>query len=66
MEDVIVDGDELHMVDFKSEYEMVSGNSHLNGQIEMLTKGADIVHHMAEKCKESYRSKPLICILEEE
>jgi hypothetical protein len=65
IEDVIFSEGELHMVDFKSEYEMVSGNSHLNGVIEMLPKDADIVHHIAEKCKETYSSKPLICILEE-
>jgi hypothetical protein len=65
MEDVIAGDGELHMVDFKSEYEMVSTNSHLNGKIEYLSKDADIVGPIVEKCKQSYSSRPLICILEE-
>jgi hypothetical protein len=65
MEDVIASEGELHMVDFKSEYELVSGNSHLNGVIEMLAKDADIVEQIVAKCKETYSSKPIVCILDE-
>ena len=65
MEDVIIGESELHMIDFKSEYEMVSLNSHLNGKIQYLEKDEDIVGHIVEKCKQSYSSRPLICILEE-
>jgi hypothetical protein len=54
------------MIDFLSEYEFVSGVSPMNGIIEMLPKDANIIDHITKKCKETYNSRPLICILEKE
>ena len=54
------------MLEFLSEYEFVSKKSHLQGDIEILPKDANILDHIAKKCKEVYSSKPLVCILEKD
>ena len=52
------------MLDFLSEYEMVSKKSALQGEIEILPKDANILDHITKKCEAVYSNKPLICILE--
>jgi hypothetical protein len=66
IEDIIAGPKDLAMLDFLSEYEFVSGVSPMNGIIEMLPKDANIIDHITKKCKETYNSRPLICILEKE
>ena len=54
------------MLEFKSEYEFVTGKSTLNGSVVILEKGANIVDKMVEECKQTYSKQPLICFLEKE
>jgi len=66
IEDVIAGPNDFRMLDFKSEYEFVSGKSPLNDRIVVLPKGASILDSMVKECKETYSKSPVICILEDD
>ena len=66
MEDVITDPEPVEMLDFKSEYEFLTGKSPMNGIIKILSKNSSIIDPIIENCKETYNKSPLICILEKD
>ena len=54
------------MLEFKSESEVVSGESTINGQVIALPKGESINEKIIENIGPYYPKKPCICFLVED
>ena len=65
IEDVITGMDNACVLEFKSEYELLTGKSLMNLSNVMLCKEADIAEAMIEKCTTLYKEKPIVCFLEQ-
>ena len=65
LEDVVTDGKEVTILEFKSEYEFVSLNSPMNGSVITLEENASIIDEIMKYCDKNYCKKPLICFLDE-
>ena len=63
IEDVISGRGGVEMLEFLSEYEFVTGKSHLQGDIVILPKDANIVEHMAKSARRSTVASPLYASL---
>ena len=65
IEDVITGMDNACALEFKSEYELLTGKSLMNLSYVMLGKEADVAGTMIEKCTTLYKEKPIVCFLEQ-
>ena len=65
IEDVIIGTDNACALEFKSEYELLTGKSLMNLSNVMLYKEADVAEAMIEKCTTLYKEKPIVCFLEQ-
>jgi hypothetical protein len=65
LEDVVTAPKEVKVLEFKSEYELVTGKSPLNGSIMTLKENASIIDEIVTYCQKNYQVRPIICFLDE-
>jgi hypothetical protein len=63
-EEVIAKPNPVCMLEFKSEFEMVSGQSTINGTVVALEKDESIIEKIIENIDRTYTKVPRICFLD--
>jgi hypothetical protein len=66
LEDVVTTPKEVKILEFKSEYEFVTGKSPMNSSIITLEENTSIIDEIAKYCEKNYQVRPLICFLDEQ